>query len=127
MTSNNKFSLSYILGRFNEENSIKQIKNLKNQLKQFELQNKNNKSKSKQEILIQNEQIILTIIANTLSEKAKLFINENNIFNFDLFIYTLLEIIKQKLSNIIKNSKGIENSLFHKINKNTIKKFNQLL
>ena len=127
MTSNNKFSLSYILGRFSEENSIKQIKNLKNQLKQFELQNKNNKSKSKQEILIQNEQIILSIIANTLSEKAKLFINENNIFNFDLFIYTLLEIIKQKLSNIIKNSKGIENSLFHKINKNTIKKIQSII
>ena len=124
MTSNNKFSLSYIVDRFNDENSIKQFKNLKKELKQFEFQNKNNKSNLE---LFQKEQIIISIITNTLSEKINYFKNDDNIFNYDLFLYALLEIIKQKLSNIIKNAKGIDNSLFHKINKNTIKKIQSII
>ena len=124
MTSNNKFSFSYILDRFNDENSLKQIKDLKKELKQFEFQNKNNKTNLE---LFQKEQKILSIITNTLSEKVNYFKNDDNTFNFNLFLYVLLEIIKQKLSNITKNTKGIDNSLFHKINKNTIKKIQSII
>ena len=130
--SNKKYSISYILDKFNDNDSIKQLKNLKNKLKQYELQEKKEEEKDNnlnEKNISQKEQKIISIISNTLLEKKNYFLNneQNNDFNYDLFITFLLEIIKQKLSKIIKNSKSIENSLFHKINKNTIKKIQSII
>ena len=126
MSSNNKFSLSYILERFNDEKSIRQIKNLKKQLKPFE--SKELGADSNPDSNNQKEQQILSLISSNILEKINYFTNSNqNNFNYELFIYVLLEIIKQRLSKIIKNAKSIENSLFHKINKNTIKKIQSII
>ena len=126
MSANSKFSLSYILDRFNDQKSIKQIKRLAKQLNEFEY--KDLGIDSNPNLNIQNEQKILSLISNNILEKINYFTSTNqNNFNFEFFIYVLLEIIKQKISKIIKNSKSIENSLFHKINKNTIKKIQSII
>ena len=127
MTTNNKLSFSNILERFNDENTNQQIQNLKKQLKQFDSQNKNNDSNTSQEAILQKEQKIFSIISTTLSEKVNYFITNQNTFSFELFIYVFFEKIRNILSKIVKNSKSIENSLFHKINRNTIKKIQSII
>ena len=128
--SSKKYSLSHIIDRFKNQNSIKLLKNLKKQIKQYESQEKKdeNNNNLNQDSKLQKEQKMLSIISNSLQENIKYFTNkQTNEFYYDLFIYTLLELIKQQLSKILKNSKSIENSLFHKINKNTIKKIQSII
>ena len=124
MSINNK----NIIELFNDQKSIQQIKSLRNQLKKFEMQDNNNNSNSNPDQFVKKEQTIISIISNNIPEKIKYFINkDDNSFNYDSFIFVLFEKIKQKLSQISKNSKSIENSLFHKINKNTIKKIQSII
>ena len=125
-------SINYkkIIDLFNEEQSIQQIKSLKNQLKNLEIQdnNINSNSISISESIITNEQTILSIISNNIPDKIHYFINGNdNSFNYESFLYVLIEIIKKRLCTITNHSKSIENSLFHKINKNTIKKIQSII
>ena len=122
MSSNKKISLEPI----NNQKSIKQFKNLKNELILFQSQEKKGNLNQKKEALNQKENKILSIISNCLPGTINYFIKDDY-FNFEFFINTLLEIIKQKLTNIIKNSKSIENSIFNKINKNTIKKIQSII
>ena len=124
----NKISLEYILTLFNDEKTIKKIKNIKNQLNQFELESKKIAQNSNLDFLIQNEQKINSIISTNLSETINYFVNSNdNSFSYELFINCLLEKTKERLSTIKKNAKSIENSLFQKINKNTIKKIQSII
>ena len=123
-------SINYkkIIDLFNEEQSIQQIKSLKNQLKNLEIQDNNINSNSISESIITNEQTILSIISNNIPDKIHYFINGNdNSFNYESFLYVLIEIIKKRLCTITNHSKSIENSLFHKINKNTIKKIQSII
>jgi hypothetical protein len=74
------------------------------------------------------EQIIFSIISNNISDKINYFIDSNkNIFNFELFIYILMELIKSKISSIYKNSKFFSSGFFKEINKNNIKKKQSLI
>ena len=124
----NKISMSYISELLNDENSIIQIKNIKKQIEQFALKTNNDISNSDSTFLYQCEQQIFSIISINLSEKIYYFINSNdNSFYFEIFISCLLEKIKVALSKIKKNAKAIESSLFHKINKNTIKKIQSII
>ena len=129
MKTNNKYSLTFILEKFNDEQSKEQIKNLKEQLILFEShnKNKNNETNLNPELIIKREKVILSIIQNTLSEKIKCLITNQNTFNYGLFIYIFFDKIKPILSKIIKHTKSIENSLFQKINKNTIKKIQSII
>ena len=124
----NKISVTYVLELLNDDKSIKQIKNIKKQLKQFVLKTNNIIPNSESNMLYQNEQKIFEIISNNLSEKINYFIDSNgNYFYYEIFISCLLEKIKARLSKIRKNGKSIESSLFHKINKNTIKKIESII
>ena len=95
MSSSNKFSLSYILERFNDGKSIRQIKNLKKQLKPFEY--KDIDPDSNPDSNNQKEQQILSLISSNILEKINYFTNSTqNNFNYELFIYVLLELIIYK-------------------------------
>ena len=124
----NKLSMEYILTLFNDEKSVKGMKNIKKQLKQFALENNKISQNSNLDFLTQIEQKINTIISTNLSEIKNYFVNSNdNSFHYELFINCLFEKIKEKLFIINKNSKSIENCLFQKINKNTIKKIQSII
>ena len=124
----NKLSMEYILTLFNDEKSVKKIKNIKKQLKQFALENNIIAQNSNLDFLTQIKQKINSIISTNLSETINYFVNSNdNSFFYELFINCLFEKIKERLSIINKNSKSIENSLFQKINKNTIKKIQSII
>ena len=124
----NKISQTYVLELLNDDKSIKQIKNIKKQLKQFMLKTNNIIPNSDSNSLYQNGQKIFEIISNNLSEKINYFIDSNgNYFYYEIFISCLLEKIKARLSKIKKNGKSIDSSLFHKINKNTIKKIQSII
>jgi len=124
----NKISLAYVLELLVDEKSIKQIKNIKKQLKQFALKTNNITQNSDPNFLYQNEQKIFLIISNNLSEKINYFIDSNdNSFYFEIFISCLLEKIKARLTKAKKNGKAIDNSLFHKINKYNIKKIQSMI
>ena len=124
----NKISLSYIIELLIDDKSINQIKNIKKQLKQFALKANNIIPNTDSNLLYQNEQKILEIISNNLLEKINYFIDSNdNFFYYEIFISCLLEKIKARLSKIKKNGKSIDSFLFHKINKNTIKKIQSII
>ena len=119
----NKISETDAFQQFNEVNSIHQIKNTKNQLILFDLKEKEKDIDiNDYQIVKENEQIIFSIISRNISEKIKYFIDsKDENFNFELYIIILITQIKEKISFILKKVKGIESSLFQKINKNTIK------
>ena len=119
----NELSEKIILEQFNEENTINQIKNIKKQLILFDLKEKEKDvDMNDNQIIKGNEQIIFSIISNNISNKINYFINtKDDSFNFELFIIILTEQIKSRISLILTNAKGIESSLFQKINKNTLK------
>ena len=123
MKTYNELSEKDILEKFNEDNTINQIKNIENQLILFDLKEKEKDVDiNDSQIVKGNEQIIFSIISSNILEKINYFTNSKaDYFNFELFIIILLEQIKSRISFILKNTKGIEESLFQKINKNTLK------
>ena len=126
MESDNKnFSTSFILEKFKDENIINQIKNLEKQIIIFDSREKDKEIDKKDPQIIKGiEQIIFSIISNNIYDKINYFTDsKKNIFNFELFIYILMELIKSKISSIIdNNSKFFSSGFFKDINKNNIKK-----
>ena len=75
------------------------------------------------QIIKASEQIIFSIVTNQITEKVNYFIDKKtNNFNYELFVYILMEQIKSNISLIFKNSKMIDNGFFREINKNIVKK-----
>ena len=120
MKSNNNISIENILEKFNGE---KEIKNIEKQLILFNLREKEKNLDINDPIIIKGkEQIIFSIISNNILEKIDYFLDSNKNFNFELFIFFLMERIKIIFSSIIKNSKMIDEGFFKEMNKNIIKK-----
>ena len=123
MKSDNTISIENILDKFKDENSINQIKNIEKQIILF-----NSREKEKDfdtndpQIIKGKEQIIFSIISNNIQEKIDYFLDSKKNLNFELFIFFLMEQIKNILSSIIKNSKMLDEGFFKEINKNILKK-----
>ena len=123
MKSDNTISIENILDKFKDENSINQIKNIEKQIFLF-----NSREKEKDfdtndpQIIKGKEQIIFSIISNNIQEKIDYFLDSKKNLNFELFIFFLMEQIKNILSSIIKNSKMLDEGFFKEINKNILKK-----
>ena len=124
MKSDNNISIEYILNEFKDEKAMNQIKNLGKQLIIFDLREKEKNMNMKDPQIIKGvEQIIFSIISNNILEKEKYFTElKDNTFNYELFIYILMELIKSKITSIYKNSKIFGPSFFKEKNTIIIKK-----
>ena len=130
MKSNNNISLEKILEKYYGESSKKEIKNIEKQLILFNLREKEKNydiNINDSQIIKGKEQIIFSIISNNILEKIDYFLDPNENFNFELFIFFLMEQIKLIFSSIIKNSKMLDEGFFKEMNKNIIKKKQQII
>ena len=122
-------TLENIINQFKEKDAINQIKNIEKQIIIFDLREKDKEIDiNDSQIIKGNEQIIFSIISNQLKEKINYLLDpKTNNFNFELFIYILIEQIKQIISLIYKSTKIIVPEFFKEMNKNIIKKKQSLI
>ena len=124
MKYDNNFTSSFILEKFKDESSKNQIKNLEKQMLIFDKREKEKKLDINDPQTIKGlEQIIFSIISNNIDEKINYFTDSNNNnFDYELFIYILMELIKLKISPIYKISKNFDYYFFKELNENNINK-----
>ena len=100
MKSNNNISLEKILEKYYGESSKKEIKNIEKQLILFNLREKEKNydiNINDSQIIKGKEQIIFSIISNNILEKIDYFLDPNENFNFELFIFFLFENARRRI------------------------------
>lgn len=117
---------------FRSQNAKKKLKEIQKQLLSLENNDAKNLYNTNSDISYISEQKIVSIIKESLQDKADFFQSykkedkDNLSFSFESFIYYILDETKSNLHSVIKSFKNID-SIFKKINSNTIMKIQSII